>query len=93
MEKYSITVEPEARKELQLHHKSGDKNTIRRIEQIFEDLAEHPETGIGSPERLKYRLSGYWSRQINRKDRLIYKIYKETVSVTVVSAKGHYSDK
>jgi len=93
MGKYFVTVEPEARKELQFHHRSGDKNTIRRIEQIFEELAEHPETGIGSPERLKYRLSSYWSRQINRKDRLVYKIHNETVSVVVVSAKSHYSDK
>jgi len=93
MGQYFVSVDPDARKELQAHHRSGDKNTIRRIEQIFEELAEHPQTGIGSPERLKYRLSGYWSRQINRKDRLIYRIYKETVSVVVVSAKGHYTDK
>jgi toxin YoeB len=93
MGKYFVTVEPEARKELQFHHKSGDKNTIKKIEQIFEELAEHPETGIGSPEQLKYRLSGYWSRRINQKDRLVYRIFKDTVSVVVVSAKGHYLDK
>jgi len=93
MGKYSVNLDPNARKELQAHHKSGDKKTIRRIEQIFEELAEHPQTGIGSPERLKYKMSGYWSRQINKKDRLIYRIFNDTVSVLVVSAKGHYTDK
>ena len=57
MGKYFVTIEPEARKEL--HHKSGDKNTIRKIKQIFEELSEYSETGTGSPEQLKYRLSGY----------------------------------
>ncbi len=53
MGKYFVNVEPDARKELQGHYKSGDKNSIRKIEQIFEELSEHPETGIGSPKRLK----------------------------------------
>jgi len=53
----------------------------------------HPETGTGKPERLKFDLSGYWSRRINKKDRLIYFIQNEIVTVTVVSALGHYSDK
>ncbi len=93
MEKYSLNVQPNARKHLQIHHRSGDRNTIKRIEQIFEELSEHPETGIGSPERLKHQLTDYWSREINRKDRLIYHIHEATVTVTVISAKGHYSDK
>jgi len=59
MEKYCVTFDPVAQKELLSHHKSGDKKTIKRIEQIFQELAEHPETSIGSPERLKYILSGY----------------------------------
>lgn len=90
---YRIEISDAATKDIESFKKAGDLTSLKRLNQILEDLREHPETGIGSPERLKYRLSGYWSRQINRKDRLIYKIYKETVSVTVVSAKGHYSDK
>nr|WP_299586375.1 Txe/YoeB family addiction module toxin [Mucilaginibacter sp.] len=60
---------------------------------MFLELYEHPETGIGKPERLKFDLSGYWSRQINKKDRLIYLIEDKLVTVTVVSASGHYRDK
>ncbi len=82
-----------ATRDIESFKRAGDQKSLKRIQQILEELREHPQTGIGSPERLKYRLSGYWSRQINRKDRLIYRIYKETVSVVVVSAKGHYTDK
>ncbi|MGZ3872978.1 MAG: Txe/YoeB family addiction module toxin [Mucilaginibacter sp.] len=48
----------------------------------------HPETGIGRPERLKYQLSGMWSRRINREHRLIYEIAEN--AVFIYSAKGHY---
>jgi toxin YoeB len=53
----------------------------------------HPETGTGKPEKLKFELTGYWSRRINKKDRLIYSIEHHIVTVTVVSAVGHYGDK
>ncbi|MFO7669819.1 MAG: Txe/YoeB family addiction module toxin [Bacteroidales bacterium] len=93
MGKYIIEVSSNARKELQLHYKSGNKSDIRRIEQIFLELSDTPYEGTGNPEPLKYRLSGYWSRRINKKDRIIYKVYEDKVLVMVVSAIGHYGDK
>ncbi|RYX82637.1 Txe/YoeB family addiction module toxin, partial [bacterium] len=64
-----------------------------KIDKIFKELAEHPQTGTGQPEQLKFGLAGYWSRQINKKDRLIYRIEDEVITVFVVSAVGHYGDK
>ncbi|MEG1545200.1 MAG: Txe/YoeB family addiction module toxin [Tannerellaceae bacterium] len=93
MGKYTVEVENAAKKELAAHYKSGDKKTIKRIERIFQELAETPYEGIGSPEPLKYKLSGYWSRQINKKDRLVYRVDEEIIIVYVVSALGHYDDK
>lgn len=93
MGKYSIEIENTARKELAAHYKAGDKKTIKRIERIFQELSETPFEGIGSPEALKHELSGYWSRQINKKDRLIYKVDEGVVTVYIVSALGHYDDK
>ena len=58
MAKYSVVVQKAAQKQLQAHYRSGDKSCIKRIDQIFEELSEHPETGIGKPERLKFELSG-----------------------------------
>ena len=56
------------------------------------ELSETPFSGTGNPEALKWELTGYWSRRINQKDRLIYKVAEELVIVYVVSASGHYED-
>ena len=57
---------------------------------ILNELKDHPYTGSGNPEPLKFELSGYWSRRINKKDRLIYEVHDDIVTVVVVSALGHY---
>lgn len=54
------------------------------------ELKEHPSTGSGNPEELKYDLSEFWSRRINSKDRLIYEIVEDLNTVFVVSGVGHY---
>lgn len=90
MGKFGIEIKPEAKKDLEKHYKSGDKASIKRIEKIIFELQETPYSGIGKPEELKYELSGYWSRRINRKDRMIYTVEEDIVIVTIVSAMGHY---
>ena len=54
--------------------KSGKKTANSKIEKIFLELEDHPTIGIGKPEKLKYKDVNIWSRQINKKDRLIYEI-------------------
>ena len=54
------------------------------------ELEETPYEGEGQPEALKYELSGFWSRQINLEDRLIYYVEEDIVTVFIVSAIGHY---
>ena len=93
MGKYSIAIEKLAQKELNALYKSGDTASIKKIKQIFDELEEHPQTGIGQPEQLKHNLSGYWSRRINQKDRLIYRIDETIVTVFVISASSHYGEK
>lgn len=93
MGKYSVRVEKAAAKELEKLYKSGNKADISRIEKIFRELEEHPQTGIGKPEALKHDLGGLWSRRINMKDRLIYEIVDKEILVIVLSAQGHYFDK
>jgi len=93
MGKYTIEITDEAKKHLSFHRKSGSKATIHRIEKIISELSETPYKGIGKPEKLKHQYLGYWSRRINNKDRIIYKVREVTVSILIVSAKGHYADK
>lgn len=68
-----------------------DRRTLRKINDLLKDIERNGNTGIGKPERLTGNLSGYWSRRINEKDRLIYKIESNTISV--LACRYHYSDK
>jgi toxin YoeB len=66
---------------------------IKRIERIFEELGEDPYHGVGKPEALKHDLAGLWSRRLDRKNRLVYQVVEQTITVIVVAARGHYDDK
>ncbi len=92
MGKYTVEISSMARKELQVHYRSGNKSVIRKIEQIFIELSNTPYEGIGNPEPLKYDLAGFWSRRINRKNRIVYRVFESKVVVFVISAIGHYGD-
>jgi toxin YoeB len=93
MGKYFVDFEPLAIKDLKAHFKSGDQASIKKISKILEELVETPFTGEGKPEELKYQLTGFWSRQINKKVRMIYKVEEDIVTVIVISAMGHYLNK
>lgn len=90
---YELILMPEAEKHLKEWRKSGQKKTLKKIADLFEELRQHPATGTGHVEQLKGNLSGLWSREINKGDRMIYSIEDDKVIVYVVSLKGHYSDK
>lgn len=87
---FRIILTRTAVKDLKEIRKSGMSTSINRINQIFKELETHPQTGTGKPERLKFKLSGLWSRRINQKDRLIYEIILHEEIVVIYSAKGHY---
>ncbi len=83
----------DALKHLNSIKKSGTPAAVRKIKKLLIELAEHPESGEGSPEQLKGELSGLWSRRIDKKNRLIYEIEDDIDTVTVHSLIGHYTDK
>ena len=93
MGKFRIEIKEIAEKHLELHYKSADKKSIKNIEKILVELSENPFSDEGQPEELKYNLKGYWSRILNQKDRIIYRVEDDIVTVYVVSAMGRYSDK
>lgn len=93
MGKYFVEFDNVARKDLKDHYKSGNHSTIKKIEKILLELTENPYVGEGQPEELKHSLKGYWLRRINKKERMVYRVETNIVTVYVVSAMGHYSDK
>ena len=70
-----------------------DKKTLKKINKLIFDIMRNGALGgKGKPELLKGDLSGYYSRRINEKDRLVYKIVNNDI-VEIYSCKDHYSDK
>lgn len=73
-----------------LYWQTQDKKTLRKINALLNDAMRNPFEGIGKPEPLKHR-SGYWSRRIDEKNRIVYKV--EGDSLIIAATKGHYDDK
>ncbi|MDU7150764.1 MAG: Txe/YoeB family addiction module toxin [Peptoniphilus grossensis] len=71
-----------------LSWQNTDKKTLKRINELIKDIMRNPYEGIGKPEPLRYQLTGYWSRRINKEDRLIYKI--EGDLLIIISCSEHY---
>lgn len=90
---YQIIFSDKALEGLAKIKKSGDKQALKKLDVLVDELREHPETGAGKPEKLKGNLSGCWSRRINDKHRLVYSIDNEIISVHVLQCYGHYEDK
>lgn len=65
-----------------------DHRTASKILKLSDEILKNPFTGTGKPEPLKHSLSGCWSRRIDQKNRLVYKIEKETV--LILSCRYHY---
>jgi toxin YoeB len=59
----------------------ADRRKALRISQLIEQTLRAPFTGPGKPEPLKFRLSGCWSRRIDREHRLVYKVESGTLIV------------
>ena len=75
MNKYKLRLSDEAMKSYEFFKKK-DKKTFDRIISLLKNMQENPFSGIGKPEPLKYELSGFWSRRIDKKNRIIYEIGK-----------------
>lgn len=83
----------QAQKDREYWKESGNNAIMNRITALLKDIVEHPYTGIGKPEPLKYDLAGKWSRRINSEHRLIYSVNEDIVTVYVFAMRYHYSKK
>lgn len=85
---YHLDFSKQANNDIDFHRKSGNKSVLNKLLVLLNELTEHPFTGTGKPEQLKYNLTGYWSRRINHEHRLIYEVLEDIVLIH--SAVGHY---
>lgn len=75
------------------NYKKSNVVAYKKVLKLIEELKEHPRTGTGHPEALVGGNNVTYSRAINKKDRLVYDIYEQIVTVLIISANGHYSEK
>ena len=68
-----------------------DKKTLKQINKLIADIERNGNDGIGKPEPLHGDLSGWWSRHIDDKNRLVYRLRSDFVEIS--QCKGHYGDK
>ena len=71
-----------------LYWQIQDKKTLKRINKLINDVKRSPFEGIGKPEPLKEKLSGFWSRRIDETNRLVYAV--DDQAITVISCRYHY---
>ena len=89
---YDIIILPNAQDHIKRWKKAGQKKILQKIDRLLDELEEHPRTGTGKPEQLRGDVAGYWSRRIDKKNRLVYSIHDDVVTVEVISAAGHYEN-
>ncbi len=88
--KYDIRYSEDALNDIAFFKKLGDKAIIKKINKILDELELHPKSGSGQIEQLRFDLTGFWSRRINREHRILYKIDEEKNIVYIYKMKGHY---
>jgi len=71
-----------------IYRQGQDKKTLKRINKLINDTKRSPFDGIGKPEQLKENLSGFWSRRIDEKNRLVYAVTDD--HLTIISCRYHY---
>ena len=74
-----------------IYWQAQDKKTLKRINQLLQDINRNGYEGIGKPEPLKGKFSGWWSRRIDDTNRLVYRI--NNGQIEIAQCRSHYGDK
>lgn len=74
-----------------LYWQTQDRKTLKRINQLLQDISRNGYNGIGKPEPLKGDLTGWWSCRIDDTNRLVYRINNGIIEIA--QCRSHYGDK
>jgi toxin YoeB len=67
---------------------ANDRRLLQKIMKLMQEAQRTPFEGLGKPEALKGDMSGYWSRRIDQKHRMVYEATDDLLIVH--SLHGHY---
>ena len=68
---------------------SQDNKTLKKINALIRDIQRSRYEGNGKPEPLKEDLSGWWSRRIDERNRIVYR--EKDGAILIASCRGHYN--
>ena len=71
-----------------LYWQQTDKRMLKRINMLLKGIQRQPFAGLGDPEPLKHNWSGFWSRRIDKENRLVYRVSNDMV--IVAQCRYHY---
>jgi len=80
-----------AKDDLIFLYQNNRHKIIEEIEGMISEIWQNPMVGTGKPESLKDDFAGWMSRRITKKDRLVYKLENDILSL--YQCRGHYDDK
>ena len=74
------------------HWIANDRNILKRLNDLIEQCRRSPFEGTGKPEPLKGHWQGWWSRRINKADRLVYRVAGtgEDQRLEIAQCRFHY---
>ena len=73
-----------------VEYQVGNKQLLKKINNLIKDIIRNPEDGIGKPELLTNCGGSVWSRRIDEKNRLVYRINESRIEI--IQCKNHYND-
>lgn len=71
-----------------LYWQKTDRQMLKRINSLINEIMRDPFAGSGKPEPLKHGLSGYWSRRINNEHRIVYRPAED--AIFIAQLRYHY---
>ena len=74
-----------------LYWQTHDKQILKRINRLIQDIERNGYHCIGKPEPLKHDLSGFWSVRIDECNRIVFRI--EGGALEIWQCGSHYRDK
>lgn len=73
-----------------LYWQTQDKKTLRKIHKLLVSIERDGELmGEGHPEKLKGNFVGYCSRNIDDKNRLVYRVDVDNDSIDILECEDH----
>lgn len=75
-----------------MYWQSHDKDTLKKLNKLIEDIIRNGcNSSLGKTEPLKNDLSGFFSKRIDKKNRIVFRIKDNYIEI--IQCKSHYRDK